>query len=77
MFSVCPQCERKEEMIEKIKLLDIETQAAIVTHIQEVCGTSAAPINFSFREIQCYLKQKIIPNWDWVHEGTSSRFLKW
>ncbi|XP_057200703.1 protein Daple isoform X2 [Triplophysa rosa] len=30
------QCERKEEIIEKIKLLDIETQAAIVTHIQEV-----------------------------------------
>ncbi|XP_063039855.1 protein Daple isoform X2 [Engraulis encrasicolus] len=30
------QCERKEEMIEKIKLLDIETQAAIVSHIQEV-----------------------------------------
>ncbi|MGH0174984.1 UNVERIFIED_CONTAM: hypothetical protein FKN15_069959 [Acipenser sinensis] len=30
------QCERKEEFIEKIKQLDIETQAAIVTHIQEV-----------------------------------------
>ncbi|XP_030641772.1 protein Daple [Chanos chanos] len=30
------QCERKEEIIEKIKLLDIETQAAIVSHIQEV-----------------------------------------
>ncbi|XP_072558725.1 protein Daple-like isoform X2 [Paramormyrops kingsleyae] len=30
------QCERKEEFIEKIKLLDIETQAAIVSHIQEV-----------------------------------------
>uniref|UniRef100_A0A3B3S006 HOOK N-terminal domain-containing protein n=1 Tax=Paramormyrops kingsleyae TaxID=1676925 RepID=A0A3B3S006_9TELE len=28
-------CERKEEFIEKIKLLDIETQAAIVSHIQE------------------------------------------
>lgn len=36
-FCVCAhQCERKEEMIEKIKLLDIETQAAIVSHIQEV-----------------------------------------
>ncbi len=33
---MCVQCERKEEMIEKIKLLDIETQAAIVSHIQEV-----------------------------------------
>lgn len=32
------QCERKEEMIEKIKLLDIETQAAIVSQIQEVSG---------------------------------------
>ncbi|XP_062974032.1 protein Daple [Elgaria multicarinata webbii] len=30
------QCERKEEFIEKIKQLDIETQAAIVSHIQEV-----------------------------------------
>ncbi|CAL8271168.1 unnamed protein product [Merluccius merluccius] len=30
------QCERKEEIIEKIKLLDIQTQAAIVSHIQEV-----------------------------------------
>ncbi|KAH0620423.1 hypothetical protein JD844_020858 [Phrynosoma platyrhinos] len=30
------QCERKEEYIERIKQLDIETQAAIVSHIQEV-----------------------------------------
>ncbi|XP_039598269.1 protein Daple isoform X1 [Polypterus senegalus] len=30
------QCERKEEFIEKIKQLEIETQAAIVSHIQEV-----------------------------------------
>ncbi|XP_068942101.1 protein Daple isoform X2 [Petaurus breviceps papuanus] len=30
------QCERKEEFIEKIKQLDIETQAGIVAHIQEV-----------------------------------------
>ena len=35
---VCFQCERKEEMIEKIKLLDIQTQATIVSHIQEVGG---------------------------------------
>lgn len=37
-----PQCERKEEFIERIKQLDIETQAGIVAHIQEVgvwlCG---------------------------------------
>lgn len=36
------QCEKKEEFIERIKQLDIETQAGIVTHIQEVgvwlCG---------------------------------------
>lgn len=37
------QCERKEEMIEKIKLLDIETQAAIVSYIQEVGGTKSEP----------------------------------
>lgn len=30
------KCERKPEIIEKIKLLDIETQTAIVSHIQEV-----------------------------------------
>ncbi|MFT7801680.1 protein Daple-like isoform X1 [Arapaima gigas] len=30
------QCEQKEEFIERIKSLDIEMQAAIVTHIQEV-----------------------------------------
>ncbi|CAF91516.1 unnamed protein product, partial [Tetraodon nigroviridis] len=36
MLGCAVQCERKEEMIEKIKLLDIMTQAAIVSHIQEV-----------------------------------------
>uniref|UniRef100_A0A8C8TI51 Coiled-coil domain containing 88C n=1 Tax=Peromyscus maniculatus bairdii TaxID=230844 RepID=A0A8C8TI51_PERMB len=30
------QCERKEEFIERIKQLDIETQAGIVAHIQEL-----------------------------------------
>lgn len=37
-IDVCcpPQCERKEEFIERIKQLDIETQAGIVAHIQEV-----------------------------------------
>ncbi|XP_054826899.1 protein Daple isoform X2 [Eublepharis macularius] len=30
------QCERKEEFIERIKQLDIETQSGIVSHIQEV-----------------------------------------
>ncbi|XP_029453658.1 protein Daple isoform X2 [Rhinatrema bivittatum] len=36
MLGCAVQCERKEELIERIKQLDIETQAAIVTHIQEV-----------------------------------------
>lgn len=37
-FNTChpPQCEKKEEFIERIKQLDIETQAGIVAHIQEV-----------------------------------------
>uniref|UniRef100_A0A3B3S1X2 Calponin-homology (CH) domain-containing protein n=1 Tax=Paramormyrops kingsleyae TaxID=1676925 RepID=A0A3B3S1X2_9TELE len=50
------QCERKEEFIEKIKLLDIETQAAIVSHIQEVyeCGTDSSV---------CYLS--ILVNGSW------------
>ncbi|TRY74143.1 hypothetical protein DNTS_026686 [Danionella cerebrum] len=30
------QCERKEEYIEKIQMLDFDTQAAIAAHIQEV-----------------------------------------
>ncbi|XP_048830257.1 protein Daple isoform X2 [Brienomyrus brachyistius] len=36
MLGCAVQCEQKEEFIEKIKSLEIETQAAIVTHIQEV-----------------------------------------
>ncbi|XP_068110682.1 protein Daple isoform X2 [Hyperolius riggenbachi] len=36
MLGCAVQCERKEEYIEKIKQLDIETQAGIVAHIQEV-----------------------------------------
>ncbi|KAM4663982.1 protein Daple [Discoglossus pictus] len=36
MLGCAVQCERKEEYIERIKQLDIETQAAIVSHIQEV-----------------------------------------
>lgn len=31
-----PQCERKVEFIDRIQQLDIETQAGIVAHIQEV-----------------------------------------
>ncbi|KAM9294375.1 protein Daple [Gastrophryne carolinensis] len=36
MLGCAVQCDRKEEYIEKIKQLDIETQAGIVAHIQEV-----------------------------------------
>ncbi|XP_049918345.1 protein Daple isoform X1 [Epinephelus moara] len=44
------QCERKEEMIEKIKLLDIETQAAIVSHIQEVTHNQLNVLDLSWME---------------------------
>lgn len=59
------QCEKKEEFIERIKQLDIETQAGIVTHIQEVgtrvalwgwavdhhsCGNEAVPAGEKFEE---------------------------
>ncbi|XP_078516168.1 protein Daple isoform X1 [Lissotriton helveticus] len=36
MLGCAVQCEKKEEFIDKIKQLDIGTQAAIVSHIQEV-----------------------------------------
>ncbi|KAM6973258.1 protein Daple [Aplochiton taeniatus] len=44
------QCERKEEMIEKIKLLDIETQSAIVSHIQEVTHNQQNVLDLSWAE---------------------------
>lgn len=49
-LSLSLQCERKEELIEKIKQLDIETQAAIVSHIQEV-GTCFKSFELSFKVI--------------------------
>ncbi|XP_026141716.1 protein Daple isoform X1 [Carassius auratus] len=45
------QCDRKEEMIEKIKLLDIETQAAIVTHIQEVTHNHENVLDLQWMEV--------------------------
>uniref|UniRef100_A0A672T1F5 HOOK N-terminal domain-containing protein n=1 Tax=Sinocyclocheilus grahami TaxID=75366 RepID=A0A672T1F5_SINGR len=45
-------CERKEEMIEKIKLLDIETQAAIVTHIQEVTHNQENVLDLQWMEVR-------------------------
>uniref|UniRef100_A0A3B5M059 Uncharacterized protein n=1 Tax=Xiphophorus couchianus TaxID=32473 RepID=A0A3B5M059_9TELE len=50
MFPVCPQSERKEEMIDKIKLLDIQTQAAIVSHIQEVTQNPLNVLDLSWME---------------------------
>ncbi|XP_060938263.1 protein Daple [Limanda limanda] len=44
------QCERKEEMIEKIKLLNIETQAAIVSHIQEVTHNQLNVLDLTWLE---------------------------
>ncbi|KAJ0008531.1 hypothetical protein NQD34_015946 [Periophthalmus magnuspinnatus] len=49
------QCERKEEMIEKIKLLDIETQAAIVSHIQEVTHNQLNVLDLSWLEAESEL----------------------
>ncbi|KAM7376783.1 hypothetical protein PAMP_006490 [Pampus punctatissimus] len=51
------QCERKEEMIEKIKLLDIETQAAIVSHIQEVTHNQLNVLDLSWLEEGAELAQ--------------------
>uniref|UniRef100_A0A8C1FN07 Coiled-coil domain containing 88C n=1 Tax=Cyprinus carpio carpio TaxID=630221 RepID=A0A8C1FN07_CYPCA len=46
------QCDRKEEMIEKIKLLDIETQAVIVTHIQEVTHNQENVLDLQWMEVR-------------------------
>ncbi|KAI5616765.1 protein Daple isoform X2 [Silurus asotus] len=45
------QCERKEEIIERIKLLDIETQAAIVSHIQEVTHNQENVLDMQWLEV--------------------------
>ncbi|XP_051722992.1 protein Daple [Ctenopharyngodon idella] len=45
------QCDRKEEIIEKIKLLDIETQAIIVTHIQEVTHNQDNVLDLQWMEV--------------------------
>uniref|UniRef100_A0A8C7UMG0 Coiled-coil domain containing 88C n=1 Tax=Oncorhynchus mykiss TaxID=8022 RepID=A0A8C7UMG0_ONCMY len=44
-------CERKEEIIEKIKLLDIERQAAIVSHIQEVTQNQENVLDLQWLEL--------------------------
>ncbi|XP_041710811.2 protein Daple isoform X1 [Coregonus clupeaformis] len=45
------QCERKEEIIEKIKLLDLEKQAAIVSHIQEVTHNQENVLDLQWLEL--------------------------
>ncbi|XP_064919724.1 protein Daple isoform X2 [Columba livia] len=45
------QCERKEEFIERIKQLDIETQAAIVSHIQEVTHNQENVFDLQWLEV--------------------------
>ncbi|XP_077394678.1 protein Daple isoform X2 [Festucalex cinctus] len=54
------QCERKEEMIERIKLLDIETQAAIVSHIQEVTHNQQNVLDLSWLEEGAALAQEAL-----------------
>ncbi|XP_077476529.1 protein Daple [Stigmatopora argus] len=54
------QCERKEEMIERIKLLDIETQAAIVSHIQEVTHNQQNVLDLSWLEEDTGLAQEAL-----------------
>nr|XP_019600731.1 PREDICTED: protein Daple isoform X3 [Rhinolophus sinicus] len=45
------QCEKKEEFIEKIKQLDIETQAGIVAHIQEVTHNQENVFDLQWLEV--------------------------
>ncbi|KAM9777317.1 protein Daple [Neosynchiropus ocellatus] len=54
------QCERKEEMIEKIKLLDIETQAAIVSNIQEVTHNQLNVLDLSWLDEKPGLAQEVL-----------------
>ncbi|XP_029972273.1 protein Daple isoform X1 [Salarias fasciatus] len=54
------QCERKEEMIEKIKLLDIETQAAIVSHIQEVTHNQMNVLDLSWLEEESEVAHEVL-----------------
>ncbi|XP_061842830.1 protein Daple isoform X2 [Nerophis lumbriciformis] len=54
------QCERKEEMIDKIKLLDIETQAAIVSYIQEVTHNQQNVLDLSWLEEEAGLAQEVL-----------------
>uniref|UniRef100_A0A8C8CF77 Calponin-homology (CH) domain-containing protein n=1 Tax=Oncorhynchus tshawytscha TaxID=74940 RepID=A0A8C8CF77_ONCTS len=55
------QCERKEEIIEKIKLLDIERQAAIVSHIQEVTQNQENVLDLQWLELPYMPTEELDP----------------
>ncbi|KAJ7991126.1 hypothetical protein DPEC_G00294020 [Dallia pectoralis] len=55
------QCERKEEVIEKIKLLDIETQTAIVSHIQEVTHNHENVLDMQWLELPDVATEELVP----------------
>uniref|UniRef100_A0A8C8C8T5 HOOK N-terminal domain-containing protein n=1 Tax=Oncorhynchus tshawytscha TaxID=74940 RepID=A0A8C8C8T5_ONCTS len=54
-------CERKEEIIEKIKLLDIERQAAIVSHIQEVTQNQENVLDLQWLELPYMPTEELDP----------------
>ncbi|XP_066463651.1 protein Daple isoform X2 [Eleutherodactylus coqui] len=51
MLGCAVQCDRKEEYIEKIKQLDIETQEGIVSHIQEVTHNQENVFDLQWLEV--------------------------
>ncbi|KAM8781278.1 protein Daple [Rhynchonycteris naso] len=53
------QCEQKEEFIERIKQLDIETQAGIVTHIQEVTHNQENVFDLQWLEVPDVAPQEL------------------
>ncbi|KAL4630408.1 protein Daple-like [Arapaima gigas] len=55
------QCERKEEFIVKIKSLDIETQAAIVAHIQEVTHNQENVLDLQWLEMADLPSEELDP----------------
>uniref|UniRef100_A0A8C9TKI0 Coiled-coil domain containing 88C n=1 Tax=Scleropages formosus TaxID=113540 RepID=A0A8C9TKI0_SCLFO len=55
------QCERKEEFIEKIKSLDIETQAAIVAYIQEVTHNQENVLDLQWLEVSDLPSEELDP----------------
>uniref|UniRef100_A0A669CVQ5 Coiled-coil domain containing 88A n=1 Tax=Oreochromis niloticus TaxID=8128 RepID=A0A669CVQ5_ORENI len=48
--SLCLQCEKKEEYIERIQTLDFDTKAAIASHIQEVTHNQENVVDLQWLE---------------------------